>query len=61
MPVVTVDTKVAGFLRDELTDHFRLEPSLVTTNVIDRIFEWWESVKQRQHPLIGYDRSTGGR
>jgi hypothetical protein len=45
MPVVTVDTKVAGFLRDELTGHFRLEPCLVTTNVIDRIFEWWESVK----------------
>jgi hypothetical protein len=45
MPVVTVDTKVAGFFRDELTGHFRLEPWLVTTNVIDRIFEWWESVK----------------
>jgi hypothetical protein len=37
--------EIAGFLRDELTDHFGLEPWLVTTNVIDRIFDWWESVK----------------
>jgi len=37
--------EVAGFLRDELTGHFGLEPWLVTTNVIDQIFEWWESVK----------------
>ncbi|MCC3281093.1 MULTISPECIES: hypothetical protein [Arthrobacter] len=37
--------EIAGFLRDELTDHLGLEPWLVTTNVIDRIFDWWESVK----------------
>lgn len=37
--------EVAKFLRDELTGHFGLEPWLVTTNVIDRIFDWWESVK----------------
>lgn len=37
--------EIAGFLRTELTDHFGLEPRLVTTNVIDRIFDWWESVK----------------
>ncbi len=37
--------EVAEFLRDELTGHFGLEPWLVTTNVVDRIFEWWESVK----------------
>ena len=37
--------EVAQFLRDELTGHFGLEPWLVTTNVIDRIFDWWESVK----------------
>lgn len=37
--------EVAGFLRDELTGHFGLEPWLVTTNVIDRIFDWWESVR----------------
>ena len=28
---------------NELTGHFGLESSLVTTNVIDRIFDWWES------------------
>ena len=37
--------EVAAFLREELTGHFGLEPWLVTTNVIDRIFNWWESVK----------------
>ena len=37
--------EVAEFLRDELTGHFGLEPWLVTTDVIDRIFDWWESVK----------------
>ena len=37
--------EIAEFLRDELTDHFGLEPRLVTTNVINRIFEWWESVE----------------
>jgi hypothetical protein len=37
--------EVADFLRDELTGHFGLEPWLVTANVIDRIFDWWESVK----------------
>lgn len=37
--------EVAEFLRDELTGHFGLEPWLVTTNVIDRIFAWWEQVK----------------
>lgn len=36
---------VAEFLRDELTKHFGLEPWLVTTDLIDRIFDWWESVK----------------
>jgi hypothetical protein len=37
--------EVAEFLRDELTGHFGLEPWLVTTDVIDRIFDWWESVR----------------
>ena len=37
--------EIAEFLRDELTGHFGLEPWLVTTNVIDRIFDWWESAK----------------
>lgn len=37
--------QVAEFLRDDMTGHFGLEPWLVTTNVIDRIFEWWESVR----------------
>lgn len=37
--------EVAGFLRDELTNHFGLEPWHVTTNIIDRIFNWWETVK----------------
>jgi hypothetical protein len=36
---------IAEFLRDELTGHFGLEPWLVTTNVIDRICDWWASVK----------------
>lgn len=36
--------EVAALLRRELTDHFGLEPWLVTTNVIDRIFTWWESI-----------------
>lgn len=37
--------EVAAFLRHELTDHFGLEPWLVTTNVIDRIFDGWESIR----------------
>jgi hypothetical protein len=37
--------EIAGFLRDELTEHFGLEPWLVTTDLIDRIFDWWDSVK----------------
>lgn len=37
--------EVAAFLREELTGHFGLEPRLVSTNVLDRIFDWWESVK----------------
>ncbi|WP_196804139.1 hypothetical protein [Marmoricola sp. URHB0036] len=37
--------EVAAFLRDELASHFGLEPRLVTTNIVDRIFEWWQSVK----------------
>lgn len=37
--------EVAEFLRDELTTHFGLAPWLVTTTLIDRIFDWWESVK----------------
>lgn len=36
---------VAAFLRDELTSHFGLEPWIVTTNIIDQIFGWWESAK----------------
>jgi hypothetical protein len=36
---------IAEFLRDELTNHYGLEPWLVTTNVIDRIFQWWESAR----------------
>lgn len=35
--------EVAAFLRQELTDHFGLEPRLVTTSLIDRIFAWWAS------------------
>jgi hypothetical protein len=37
--------EVAAFLRDELTSHFGLEPWLVTTNIIDRIFQWWEPAR----------------
>lgn len=37
--------EVAAFLRKELTGHFGLEPWLVTTHIIDRIFDWWESVE----------------
>lgn len=37
--------EVAEFLREELTDHFGLEHSLVTTSVIDRIYKWWDSVR----------------
>jgi hypothetical protein len=37
--------EIAEFLRDELPGHFGLEPWLATTNVIDRIFEWWETAK----------------
>lgn len=37
--------EVAEFVRDELTGHFGLEPWVATTDVIDRIIEWWESVK----------------
>ena len=37
--------EIAEFLRRELTNHFGLEPGLVTTNLIDRIFEWWESIR----------------
>lgn len=36
--------EVAAFLREEMTQHFGLESWLVTTNVVDRIFNWWESV-----------------
>jgi hypothetical protein len=38
-------SEVAEFLRNELTSHFGLEPLLVTPNIIDRIFAWWESVR----------------
>ena len=37
--------EVAEFLREEVTGHFGVEPSLVTTDVVDQIFGWWESVK----------------
>jgi hypothetical protein len=37
--------EVAAFLRDELTSHFGLEPWLVTTNIIDRIFRRWEPAR----------------
>lgn len=37
-------TEVAAFLRRELADHFGLDPGLVTTDVLDRIFTWWRSV-----------------
>lgn len=37
--------EIAEFLRNELTDQFGLEQSLVTTNAVDRIFEWWDSVR----------------
>ena len=37
-------SEIAEFLRDELTGHFGLDPWLVTTGVVDRIFNWWESV-----------------
>lgn len=37
--------EVAAFLRQELQDHFSLPTWLVTTALIDRIFEWWESVR----------------
>ena len=38
-------SEIAEFLRNELTSHFGLEPWLVTTNVVERIFDWWESVR----------------
>jgi hypothetical protein len=41
----TTRDEIAAFLRDELTGHFGLQPWLVTTNLIDRIFDWWESIK----------------
>ena len=34
--------EVAEFLRDEPSGHFGLKPWLVTTNVIDCIYECWE-------------------
>lgn len=37
--------EVSAFLREELTRHFGLQPRLVTTHIIDRIFGWWETVK----------------
>jgi hypothetical protein len=37
--------EVAEFLHEELTDHFGLEPWLVTPEVIDRVFKWWDSVR----------------
>lgn len=37
--------EIAEFLQHELTDHFGLEPGLVTTDLIDRIFAWWESIR----------------
>ncbi len=36
---------VAEFLRHELTNHYGLELWLVTTNLISRIFDWWETVQ----------------
>jgi hypothetical protein len=38
-------SEVTEFLRDELRSHFGLEPRLVTTDIVDRIFEWWESAQ----------------
>lgn len=37
--------EIAEFLRDEVTGHFGLQPWLVTTHLIDRIFEWWDSIR----------------
>lgn len=36
--------EVASFLRHELADHFGLRSSMVTSDVLDRIFSWWYSV-----------------
>ena len=35
--------QVTAFLEQELAHHFGLEPRLVTTAIIDRIFAWWAS------------------
>jgi hypothetical protein len=37
--------EVAGFLQDELADHFGFGPGPVPNDVTDRIFEWWETVR----------------
>lgn len=36
---------IAKLLGDELEGHFSLPSRLVTATILDRIFEWWGSVK----------------
>lgn len=37
--------EVARFLQDELSEHFGFGPVPAPTDVTDRIFEWWESIR----------------
>lgn len=36
---------IVEFLREELTDHFGMAPSLVTDELVDRVMAWWESIR----------------
>lgn len=40
--------EIASLLGDELTDHFGLGAWTETSDVVDRIFEWWELANQQQ-------------
>ena len=37
--------EITELLRAELTDHFGLDPELLTQEVIDQIFSWWSSAQ----------------
>ena len=39
--------EIAGFLRSELHDHFGVD-ALVTHQVLDDLFAWWEIRRQRE-------------
>lgn len=36
---------IVEFLRDELTSHFGMAPSLATDELVDRVMHWWASIQ----------------